>query len=216
MLRARSKEAREERREEILSAGEALFARRPFAEIHMVEVAKTVGLAKGTLYLYFPTKESLFLALVERGLKEWFSAFADELDSMKGRDPIAQVAAIVARTLAARESLTRLLGLLHAVLEQNLAPESAVAFKTTLRDEVLRAGARLERALPFLAPGEGALALLRLHALVVGLRQMADPSPVVREVLDRPDMAPLRIEFGPALEGAFRALLRGMKTETRG
>lgn len=215
MQRARSQKAREERREDILAAGEALFAQKPFSAIHMADVAREVGLAKGTLYLYFPTKEALFLSLVERGLGAWFAELEAELERVRTRDPIDEVARLVACTLVSREPLTRLLGLLHAVLEQNLEPASALAFKVALRDHVANAGRKLESILRFLSPGEGALVLLRLHALVVGLRQMADPAPVIRDVLERPDMAALRIDFGPALEGAFRALLRGMKHEAR-
>ena len=55
--RARSAEARAERRDEILDAAEELFAEQRFAELHMVRLAKEIGLAKGTLYLYFPSKE---------------------------------------------------------------------------------------------------------------------------------------------------------------
>jgi hypothetical protein len=65
--------------------------------------------------------------------------------------------------------------------------------------------------MPFMAPGEGAWLLLQIYALVVGLGQMADPAPVVRAVLAEPHMAPLRVEFAPALRRALAALLRGLE-----
>jgi AcrR family transcriptional regulator len=65
--RARSAEARGLRREAILDAAEQLFSEQRFVELHMSRIAKELGLAKGTLYLYFPSKEGLFLAVVERG-----------------------------------------------------------------------------------------------------------------------------------------------------
>jgi len=77
--RARTPEARAARRVRMLEAAEALFAMEPFADIHMSRVAKKAGLAKGTLYLYFESKESLFLAVVERRLTEWFIAMREAL-----------------------------------------------------------------------------------------------------------------------------------------
>ena len=44
----------------------------------MEEVAKTCGLAKGTLYLYFTTKEELFLGVCMIDLGDWL----DELDEV--------------------------------------------------------------------------------------------------------------------------------------
>ena len=52
--------------------------------------------------------------------------------------------------------------------------------------------------------------LLRLHALLVGLRQMADPAPVVAEVLARPEMESLRVEFEGELAASLAAMVRGM------
>jgi AcrR family transcriptional regulator len=50
-------------REAILEAAARLFGRRPYHEVLMDEVADKVGVAKGTLYRYFTTKEELFAAV---------------------------------------------------------------------------------------------------------------------------------------------------------
>ena len=55
--------------------------------------------------------------------------------------------------------------------------------------------------------------LVRIHALVVGLRQMADPSPNVAEVLRRDELAVLRIDFESELAAAIASLIRGMAGE---
>lgn len=57
--------AREERRQAILSAALGVFAAEGFAAARLDDVAKGAGVAKGTLYLYFPDKQSLFQGLVE-------------------------------------------------------------------------------------------------------------------------------------------------------
>ena len=49
------------RREAILAAAAELFARRPYHDVQVDEVAKQAGVGKATLYRYFPSKEELYL-----------------------------------------------------------------------------------------------------------------------------------------------------------
>ena len=165
-------------------------------------------LAKGTLYLYFDTKEELFLAALEREIAAWFDEMGEELIRRGTTDP-ASFAETVTRTLVARETLVELLPLLHTVLEQNIARETALRFKRVLRDKLVAGGALVERALP-LPPGAGVQLLLRTHAIVVGLRQMADPPPAIAELLALPELSPLQVDFEKELRASLAALVRGM------
>lgn len=54
------------RREQLLGAAAAVFARRGFPDADVQEIADSCGVAKGTVYFYFPSKEKLFLAAVDR------------------------------------------------------------------------------------------------------------------------------------------------------
>jgi DNA-binding transcriptional regulator YbjK len=58
--RARATEDKAIRREQLLAAAALLFDARGPREITIAEVARSAGLAKGTVYLYFATKEELF------------------------------------------------------------------------------------------------------------------------------------------------------------
>lgn len=206
--RARSAEARAERRDEILGVAEGLFAEHRFAELHMARLAKKIGLAKGTLYLYFPSKESLFLAVVQRSLDAWFTAVGERLSCHAFIDPDA-LARELTETLVERPRLTRLLALLHPVLERNIGEEDALAFKVFLAKKMGRAGIEFERLIPALEPGQGVRLLLHIHALVVGLRQASDPSPAVERALERPELRHLRMDFQVELYAALSALFRG-------
>ena len=62
IARRRRKDARPG---ELLSAGLEVFAERGFAATRLEEVAKRAGVSKGTVYLYFESKEALFKAAVE-------------------------------------------------------------------------------------------------------------------------------------------------------
>jgi AcrR family transcriptional regulator len=50
---------------EIVEAALDLFVEKGFAATKMDEIAKLAGVTKGTVYLYFPSKEDLFRAVVE-------------------------------------------------------------------------------------------------------------------------------------------------------
>jgi len=61
---------RRRRRGKILAAAARLFSRATYDAVQMSDVARAVGLAKPTLYRYFPSKEELFLE-VSTELLEW-------------------------------------------------------------------------------------------------------------------------------------------------
>ncbi len=207
--RARAEVDKQHRRRDILAAAARVFAARPYAAVTIASVAQAAHLAKGTVYLYFPTKEALFLQLVVEALAEWFADLAQILETTRTPLQPAALADILTDTLAARPVLTRLLVLLHPVLEQNIDVELALAFKRHLMTETSVAAAVLEQRCDVLGPGEGVRFLLRLHAVVIGLHAMASPSATVAEVLARPDMAGLRIDFAAELRAVITGLLRG-------
>ncbi|MCA9774730.1 MAG: TetR/AcrR family transcriptional regulator [Myxococcales bacterium] len=74
------------RHEEILEAATRLFAEKGFHGTDLEEVAARIGVAKGTLYRYFPSKRALFLAAVDRGMR----AMIDELQARaaEATDPL--------------------------------------------------------------------------------------------------------------------------------
>jgi len=65
------------KRRQILAAAARLFARRPFHAVRLEEVAAAARVGKGTLYVYFTSKEDLYGAIA-------FEAFSDVLGRLKG------------------------------------------------------------------------------------------------------------------------------------
>jgi AcrR family transcriptional regulator len=55
-------------REAIIAAAAKLFAKMGYSECEMDRLAAKLGIAKGTLYLYFDSKEALFCACVDDGM----------------------------------------------------------------------------------------------------------------------------------------------------
>jgi hypothetical protein len=115
----------------------------------------------------------------------------------------------VSQSLVERDSLTRLLTILHTVLEHNVEKAHIMRFKSAVVQRLHRTGEWIERRMPSVPRGDGLKVLLRMYAIVIGLRQLSDPGPVVEEVLREPEMKPLLVEFREELPLVLSAFLRG-------
>lgn len=62
---SRWRRRKEARPEEILDAALALFTEKGFAATRMNDVARLAGISKGTLYLYFESKEAIFHEVIQ-------------------------------------------------------------------------------------------------------------------------------------------------------
>ena len=59
-----------DKRERILTAAERIFARRGFFAAKVSDVAKEAGVADGTIYLYFKSKDDLLISVFERRMQQ--------------------------------------------------------------------------------------------------------------------------------------------------
>ncbi len=78
-LKERRQREKDQRRENILSAAENLFFSRGYDNVSMDEIANEAELSKPALYYYFKDKESLFSAVVNRGIKILRAMILEEL-----------------------------------------------------------------------------------------------------------------------------------------
>jgi AcrR family transcriptional regulator len=72
------------KRERILAAALRLFANQPYQDVTMDRVAESAGVAKGTLYLYFPSKEALYLGILSDGLESISKRYQATVDPRAG------------------------------------------------------------------------------------------------------------------------------------
>jgi AcrR family transcriptional regulator len=80
-MRQRRKEARPQ---ELLDAALELFVEHGFAATRSEDVAARAGVSKGTLYLYYPSKEELLKAVVRDNLGSLISEGSDVVDGFVG------------------------------------------------------------------------------------------------------------------------------------
>ncbi len=68
------------KRERILASALKLFAHEPYQAVTMDRVADAAGVAKGTLYLYFPSKDALYLGVLSDGLDTAYRTYQSSAD----------------------------------------------------------------------------------------------------------------------------------------
>ena len=138
------------RREEIINACEKLYKSMSFREITLKSISDETSLSRPSVYNYFHTKEEIFLALMEREYLSW----SDELFTIAQNDKLApeQFADLVARSLAHREQLLKLLSMNHFDMEENSRPECLAAFKSAYGEALDMMYACLMRLFPDIDP----------------------------------------------------------------
>jgi AcrR family transcriptional regulator len=116
--RARTDDEKLFRRQEILSAAQSHFEDVGYEAFSMANLAKRAGVAKGTLYLYFTTREEVFLALYAQNLVHWSDRFIAGLH--KDMDERAYCRHLHNTAQAARGFVALLVRLEH-IIEHNVS-----------------------------------------------------------------------------------------------
>ena len=159
---------------------------------------------KGTLYLYFPTKQDLFASILVEEMEAWWAALARA-------SPRQSPGADLSEGLADRGLLVRLLSSLHMNIEPGLSPGGLRALKAWFRDFAARATSDLERRYPDIS-GRGFSFLLGVYALAVGASQLAFPPESVRALIAAEEtLAPFRVDFREFFSTTVDALYRGTR-----
>jgi len=79
--------AKTTRKEEIIRVAANLFSQKSYHDVTMDQIAEKVGVAKGTIYLYFESKENLYLEILEETYEEIESILEKEIAK---KDPAPQ------------------------------------------------------------------------------------------------------------------------------
>ncbi|MGZ5181455.1 MAG: TetR/AcrR family transcriptional regulator [Ramlibacter sp.] len=135
--RERRKEARPG---ELLDAALELFVEKGFAATRSEEVAARAGVSKGTLFLYFPTKEDLFKAVVRENISGRFAEWSSEFETFEGT--AAEMVRYCMQVWWQRIGATRASGITKLMMsEARNFPELAAFYQ----QEVIRPGTELLR-----------------------------------------------------------------------
>ncbi len=207
--RAVNIEQKKERRRIILEAARALFVQSDLNEISMQEVAKKSGLAKGTLFFYFKTKEGLFLALAEQELSKWYESFNKYLLKCKTLGS-KDIAAILDLMFQNNSMVVRFFSLMASKLERNIDYKTAYNFKKFLRNNIIKSGSLIEKCIPSFKQGDGAKYLMFFYILIIGIYPTANPGEIVSEVIKEPGMEIFKVDFKQTFIEMMNIFLNGI------
>ncbi|MEZ4401966.1 MAG: TetR/AcrR family transcriptional regulator [Kofleriaceae bacterium] len=121
----RKRQEREARRHRIQDAARPVFFERGFARASIEDIAKQAQLSVGAIYLYFKSKEDLYLSILERSLRTLGEATAAADDPRIAWDALAAWRAAEPESARALAMVAR--PELRATLTQEVADGLAVA-----------------------------------------------------------------------------------------
>ena len=154
-LRARRDEDKAERAGAILNAARIVWARSSAFDFSVDEVAKLAGVVKGTVYLYFPSKERLLLFVFESYVEEFLDDVDGAMEKFRGRAPADDIAELLSKQLRGRDPFLKLLPLVATAKESS----------DFVRDRFARTASLIEAHAPKI---DGLQFLLRNMALFAG------------------------------------------------
>jgi TetR/AcrR family transcriptional regulator len=137
---ARRERRKEARPGELLDAALDLFVEKGFAATRSEEVAARAGVSKGTLFLYFPSKEELFKAVVRENMSGRFAEWQEEFDTFEGTT--AEMVRYCMRVWWDRIGATRASGITKLIISEARNFPDIAAF---YQQEVIRPGTELIR-----------------------------------------------------------------------
>ena len=181
MQRARSETEKIERECSILAATEILLRQSDYASMTMQAVATAAGLAKGTLYLYFTSRESLVLAVHGRLFDRWIDRFAVHQPELADFDRFCRD---FARHYADDPLFLQLAGFANALFEPQLDREAYIKSKRGMARRVKRLAGLVCQQF-FIEPAAAQKLVWGFLTIAGGAAQMTPRQPVT--TADLPD-----------------------------
>lgn len=117
---------REARREVIIEAAERVFARKPFNQVSIRDIAREAGISHALIYRYFPDQQSLFVETFLRGVKELILLIDKAAE--KGLEAVAENYLLF---LIEHDELFRMMT--HFMLDGNLKGDSLARLNAVAR-----------------------------------------------------------------------------------
>lgn len=208
--RAVQAEDKAARRAAILAAAEILIERDPENFASVAEVAEVAGLAKGTVYLYFRTKEEMILAVHAGHSERLFEALARVMTEHAADLKPEHVADAFCGFVTAHPIFLHVGAACHSSFQRNIDPQAMLDFRTAIAARLTHFGPLLEARFPTLKAGDGVALLQATYAHALGMWQLCDPTQkAARGIGERPELEVFNRDFRADLYKGLLALWRG-------
>src|SRR5690554_645776 len=208
--RARTAKEKDLRRESLLHAALELLLENHGRLPTVNAIASKAGVAKGTAYIYFDSKEAIYMALLEHQLYGWLAEIRDQLRFVRG-DMLDGVVDALLCFQKKQPHLWTLASLGHLQLEPEINKRDLLSHKTKLAQDY-RATARAiaqTAGLPESHVNEAQATLIQSYAYLLGCWQLARPPVSIKSLLKGPGLTALQPDFLPLAQQGLHQMWRG-------
>lgn len=206
--RARTNSEKEDRRQAIIAAAFFYVGLEGFDKVTMAGLAERAGLAKGTLYLYFKTKEEVFLNLFSEVMSQWIDRVISGLE--QGSEDEVLIDAIV----EASRKTTLFLDLLKHLtitIEANVSDEQLLQARKTYLDQLGRLHTILMQRLG-LSDEKAFMLNIAIMTVLQGAAHLDASAARTRENFPDDVRALFAVsKFEPAFRSAAEPLIKGIR-----
>lgn len=177
--RARNPKAKEIRKHSILDAATRLFQADPSTLPTTSQISKHCEISKGALYLYFKSKEEIFLAIVESYYLEWLDTFdIKSLSSAQQKLDATVLNTVLDKScthLTNNPVFMQLASMSSSVIEPNVDPRVLLTHKNELSLKINKVSQSMSENLDGLSSTQIASLIIRSYSILLGLWQTACP-----------------------------------------
>ncbi|RTE86661.1 MULTISPECIES: TetR family transcriptional regulator [Gammaproteobacteria] len=208
--RARTAKEKDLRRESLLDAALELLLESNGQLPTINAIASRAGVAKGTAYLYFKTKEAIYMALLEYQLHDWLNEIRHQLRFVRN-DIVDGVVEAIMSFKTKQPNLWTLAALGHQQLEPNIDKKALLNHKTKLAQDY-RATARniVQTAqLTESAVDEAQRTLIQTYAYLLGCWQISHPPVSIKSLLKGPGLSALQPDFSVMAQQGVQQIWSG-------
>lgn len=197
------------RREKILKAAGKLYEKNDGVMPTILEMAQRAGLSKGCVYLYFQSKNEIFLTLYMDQVRLWHDSVAEALESHNGQITVSDYARISTQYVVNNSLVLKMWGTVNSLFDGNTDEKVFVAFKVQLA-ELLHERSRLTcRLFPSLSAKQWLGVHMKIYALIFGLWQLFYSPNQVKKINQKSQVDILGSNFGESVVDSVTTFLNG-------
>jgi len=208
LQRARQPKQKEQRRDTILAAALDLYVRGNGQLPKVETIAREVNLAKGTAYIYFSSKEEIYLTLLEQNITAWLSNIQRELRraQVEPIDPLDKLLRALQSWSTEQPHLWTLSALGQSVLEPAIDGKVLLAYRTRLAQQFRQTAEKIQSFLGGSATASALPVLLKTYASAIGIWQFSQTPAALSRVQQSASGGNLQLRFDESATQVWQLL----------
>ncbi len=198
MKRAMTENAKAKRAQQILSAAVELYKEASFEEIKMIDIAKKVGVSKGTLFNYYRSKESLFMEILFTEYAKRFNALnrrVQTYETMNDADFKEFLFSEMETFLDENSIYLRLNAIKNTILEKNVDYDMILKDKTELYKNGMQLAITISEKYQALTPEAVFDLFMAQNSIVLGVLSVSRTPDILKTGIREKNLSGFEIDF---------------------